>query len=67
MPLGFKTRVSEFVDWKPTLPFVIPARAGIQDFFGLAVQAKMDAGLRRHDKPSLHLKARCCNLPQKEH
>jgi hypothetical protein len=50
-----------------SLPFVISAQAGIQDFFGRAVQAKMDAGLRRHDKPSLHLKARCCNLPQKEH
>ena len=26
---------SEFVDWKSTLSFVIPAQAGIQVFFGL--------------------------------
>jgi hypothetical protein len=28
---------------------VIPAEAGIQDFFGYVAQPKMDAGLRRHD------------------
>jgi hypothetical protein len=40
--------------------FIIPAKAG--RFFGLAAQAKMDAGLRRHDKPSLHLKPALSNV-----
>jgi hypothetical protein len=37
---------------------VIPAQAGIQVFFALPTKPKMDAGLRRHDKSSLRLKAR---------
>ena len=65
MTLGFKSRGSEFIDRKSTLAFVIPAQAGIQSFLGLAAQAKMDAGLRRHDKPSLCLKATDFNHPRK--
>ena len=56
-PLTLNRVGAEFVDWKSTLPCVIPAQAGIQ-FFGLAVRVKMDAGLRRHDKFSLRLKVR---------
>jgi len=51
MSLGFQPRGSEIVDYKPTLPLVIPAQAGIQ--VALQKRAKMDAGLRRHDKSSL--------------
>jgi len=53
MNLGFKLSGSEFVDWKSTHLFVIPAQAGIQVFFGLPTKPKMDSGLRRHDKSSL--------------
>jgi hypothetical protein len=56
MTLGFKPTGYESIDSKSTLPFVIPAQAGIQVFIGLATQAKMDAGLRRHDKSSLRFK-----------
>jgi hypothetical protein len=56
MSLDFKPRGSEIVDWKPTLPFVIPAQAGIQVFLAWQKRAKMDAGLRRHDKSSLRQK-----------
>ena len=56
MSLDFKPRGSEFVDWKPTLPFVIPAQAGIQVFLAWQKRATMDAGLRRHDKSSLRQK-----------
>ena len=56
---------SEFVDWKSTLSFVIPAQAGIQVFLGLAALAKMDAGLRRHDKSTLRLKASDFNVPER--
>jgi len=44
MALGCKPGGPEFVDWKSTLPFIIPAYAGIHVFFGHAVQVKMDAG-----------------------
>jgi hypothetical protein len=74
MTLGFKLSGSEFVDWKSTHLFVIPAQslprtrsgAGIQVFFGLPTKPKMDAGLRRHDKSSLCLKARDFNHPRKD-
>jgi len=56
MTLCLKRGGSEFVDWKSTLPSVIPAQAGIQVFFGLAARAKMDAGLRRNDESSIRLK-----------
>lgn len=49
MILGPKPRDSEFVDWQSTLPFVIPAPAGIQVCFDAIVHAKIDAGPRRHD------------------
>jgi len=55
---------AEFVDWKSTLLSVIPAQAGIQVFFDLVASAKMDAGLRRHDKTSLLLKARDFKHPR---
>jgi len=83
MALGYKPGGPEFVDWKSTLPFIIPAYAGIQVFFGHAVQAKMDAGpglspgqaLRRHDKSHLRLEhalrflegTRYSNHPRKAH
>ncbi len=63
MTLGFKPSGSEFVGWKSTLLFVIPAEAGIQVFFGLPTKPKMDAGLRRHNKFSLRLRARDFNHP----
>jgi len=64
MTLCLKRGGSEFVDWKSTLPSVIPAQAGIQVFFGLPTKPQMDAGFRRHDKPSLRLKARDFNHPR---
>jgi hypothetical protein len=42
----------------------MPAEAGIQVFFGYAARAMMDAGLRRHDKLSLRLKAKNFNHPR---
>ncbi len=42
--LGCKPGGGYFVEWKSTLPSVIPASAGIQVLFGLAVKTKMVAG-----------------------
>jgi hypothetical protein len=39
----------------------MPAKAGIQDFFGLAALLMMDAGRRRHDDSSVSLTARKFN------
>ena len=61
-PRGF-----EFVDWKSTPVPVIPAHAGIQALFELAARINLDAGLRRHDEPSLRLNARDFNHPRKGH
>jgi len=65
--LRFKPRVREFVDYKSTLPAVIPAQAGNQVFFRFPTKPMMDAGLRRHDKSSLWLKVRDFNQPRKGH
>ena len=66
MTLGFKPRGSEFIDWNSTLHFVIPAQAGIQSLVNKP-KLNLDAGLRRHDKSSLRLKARDFNHPRNEH
>jgi hypothetical protein len=68
MTLGFKPRRSEFVDWKSTLPFVIPAQAGIQVLSWPCSTSKgWILGLRRHDKLSLRLKAGEINQPREGH
>ena len=74
MTLNNTPKGSNFVDWKSTLYFIIPAQslprtrsgAGIQVFIGLAARAKMDAGMRRHDKSSLPLKSGNFNQPEIE-
>ena len=58
---------SEFIDWKSTSVSVIPAHAGIQAVFVFGPGANLDAGVRRHDKLSLRLKARDFNLPRERH
>ena len=57
MLFGARPMGSEFVDWKSTLPSVIPAEAGIQ-YFVLELISNLDAGFHRHDKSTIRLKAR---------
>jgi len=57
MTLGLMARVVNSSTGSRLFLSVIPAYAGIQVFFGPAARAKMDAGLRRQDKPSLRLTA----------
>jgi hypothetical protein len=56
MTLGSKPSHSELIDWKSTLLSVIPAETRIQAVFEPELKTNRDAGVRRHDEPSLRLK-----------